>query len=69
MSSTLTIAGKTFGSRLLIGTARYPNQQIMLEALAASGAEIVTVAMRRVSVNSGGEGLFDLLRGLYLCMN
>jgi thiazole synthase len=59
----LFIAGKSFQSRLLIGTSRYPNQQVMLDALDASGAEIVTVSVRRVSLASGGEGLFDLLRG------
>jgi thiazole synthase len=57
----LTIAGKSFGSRLMIGTSRYPNQQVMMDAIEASGAEIVTVAVRRVSLESGGEGLFDLL--------
>ena len=61
----LTIAGKTFGSRLMIGTSRYPNQQIMLDAIEASGAEIVTVAVRRVSLDGGGEGVFDLLGGRY----
>ena len=57
----LTIAGKSFSSRLMIGTSRYPNQQVMLDAIEASGAEIVTVAVRRVSLDGGGEGLFDLL--------
>jgi len=57
----LKIAGKLFSSRFLIGTSRYPNQQIMLGAIEASGAEIVTVAVRRVSLDGGGEGLFDLL--------
>ncbi len=65
MSDQLTIAGKTFASRLFIGTARYPNQQIMLDAIEASGAEIVTVAMRRVSLDGGGESIFDLLRERY----
>ena len=57
----LKIAGKLFSARFLIGTSRYPNQQIMLGAIEASGAEIVTVAVRRVSLDGGGEGLFDLL--------
>ncbi len=57
----LTIAGKSFSSRLMIGTSRYPNQQVMLDSIEASGAEIVTVAVRRVSLDGGGEGLFDLL--------
>ena len=55
------IAGKRFSSRFLIGTSRYPNQQVMMDAIEASGAEIVTVAVRRVSQDSGGEGLYDLL--------
>ena len=61
----LVIAGKSFSSRLMIGTSRYPNQQIMLDAIDASGAEIVTVAVRRVSVDGGGEGLFDVLGDRY----
>jgi thiazole synthase len=64
-TNALTIAGKTFSSRLMIGTSRYPNQQIMLEAVQASGAEIVTVAVRRVSLESGGEGLFEVLGDRY----
>src|SRR5579859_3634462 len=64
MTDGLTIAGKTFQSRLLIGTARYPNQQVMLDSVEASGAEIVTVSMRRVS-REGGESIFDLLAGRY----
>lgn len=64
MEDQLTIAGQRFGSRLLIGTSRYPNQQVMLDAVVASGAEIVTVSMRRVS-REGGESIFDLLGGRY----
>ncbi len=63
MSGKLVIANKSFGSRLFIGSAGYPNQRVMLDAIEASGAEVVTVAMRRVSLDSGGESLFDLLRG------
>jgi len=46
----LVIAGKAFQSRLLIGTAKYPNPQTMLAAIKASGAEIVTVSIRRINV-------------------
>lgn len=67
-ADTLTIAGRSFGSRLMIGTSRYPNQQVMLDAIEASGAEIVTVAVRRVSLQSGGEGLFDALGGRYFLL-
>lgn len=45
------IAGKAFRSRLLVGTARYPNPQTMLAAIEASGAEVVTVAVRRINVH------------------
>lgn len=48
--SELVIASKTFRSRLLVGTARYPNPQTMLAAIEASGAEVVTVAVRRINV-------------------
>ena len=65
MIDPLTVAGRQFTSRLFIGTARYPNQQVMLDAIKASGAEVVTVAMRRVSVDGGGEGLFDVLGDNY----
>lgn len=44
------IAGMTFGSRLLLGTSGYPNQKSLLDAMAASGAEIATVAIRRVTL-------------------
>lgn len=46
----LTIAGREFGSRLLVGTGKYKDNGVMVEALAASGAEVVTVAVRRVDL-------------------
>lgn len=67
-SSPLTIAGKTICSRLFLGTARYPNQQVMLDALEASGAEIVTVAIRRVKFGAESETIFDLLKERYLIL-
>ncbi len=57
----LVIAGKTFGSRLLLGTAHYPNQQVMLDALEAGGTEIVTMSIRRVNPAAGGESLYGLI--------
>jgi thiazole synthase len=62
---SLTIGDTTFGSRLFIGSSRYPSQQIMLDALEASGAEVVTVSIRRASLDGAGESIFDLLRGRY----
>ncbi len=65
MPDQLVIANKSFDSRLIIGTARYPNQQVMLDAIEASGAQVVTVAIRRVSLDGAGESIFDLLGGRY----
>ncbi|HEX6737359.1 MAG TPA: thiazole synthase [Vicinamibacteria bacterium] len=50
-------------SRVLLGTARYPSLQVLLDSLAASGTELVTVALRRVAPEAGGgENLYALLR-------
>ncbi|MFA5787108.1 MAG: thiazole synthase [Actinomycetota bacterium] len=51
----LVIAGRTFASRLLIGTGKFSSYAIMRDALEASGAEIVTVALRRVDLSASGE--------------
>jgi len=48
LDSKLTIAGKTFTSRLMIGTGKYRTSEEMNAAFAASGAEIITVALRRI---------------------
>ena len=47
----LTIANKKFSSRLIIGTGKYKNMQECAKALEHSGAEIVTVAVRRVNIS------------------
>src|SRR5258708_31354778 len=57
----LVSAGRSFTSRLLLGTAGYPNRQVMLDALAASGAEIATASVRRISLQSYDESLTDLI--------
>jgi len=58
----LTIAGREFGSRLLVGTGKYKDNQVMVEALAASGAEVVTVAVRRVDLKrSTAEALLNFI--------
>ena len=51
----LIIAGREFKSRLLIGTGKYKDNRTMVEALAASGAEVVTVAVRRVDLKRSTE--------------
>src|SRR5215207_7107892 len=65
MNDPLVIAGVSFSSRLIAGTARYPNNQILLEALEASGAELVTASIRRISLDGYAESLVDLLGGRY----
>jgi thiazole synthase len=63
MTDPLKIADRTFQSRLFLGTAGYPNQQLMLEALAASGTELATASIRRISLAGEEETLIDLLAG------
>jgi thiazole synthase len=56
--TNLTLGSKEFSSRLIVGTGKYSTNELMREAIEASGAEIVTVAVRRVNL-SGGESLLD----------
>ncbi|WP_291423133.1 thiazole synthase [Deinococcus sp.] len=61
-SDPLTIAGKTFTSRLMLGTGKYHDFTVMRAALEASGTQIVTVAIRRVELKAPGhDGLLDAL--------
>ncbi|HQR04838.1 MAG: thiazole synthase [Proteobacteria bacterium] len=59
----LTIAGKTYRSRLLVGTGKYKDFAQTREAIVASGAEIVTVAIRRTNIGQepGQPSLLDAL--------
>ncbi len=52
---SFTVAGKQFTSRLIVGTGKYKDFAETKLAIEASGAEIVTVALRRVNVNSNGQ--------------
>src|SRR5215203_4665484 len=63
VSDPLVIAGRSFGSRLFLGSAGYPNRQVMLDAVAASGTEMVTASIRRISLAGEDESLTDLLAG------
>jgi thiazole synthase len=63
MSDPLIIAGHQFGSRLFLGSAGYPNRKLMLDAVAASGTEMVTASIRRISLAGDDESLVDLLAG------
>jgi len=56
------IAGRTFHSRLIVGTGKYPSHAIMAQAHEASGADMVTVAVRRVNISDRSkESLLDYI--------
>ncbi|HFE37901.1 MAG TPA: thiazole synthase [Gammaproteobacteria bacterium] len=63
MQDTLTIAGKTYNSRLLVGSGKYKDLDETQRATDASGAEIMTVAIRRTNIgqNPGEPNLLDVL--------
>src|SRR3982750_574259 len=57
-----TIADKTFTSRLFVGTGKYPSNAVMVQAHEASGAEMITVAVRRVNISDRSkESLLDFI--------
>ncbi len=58
----LIIAGHSFGSRLLLGTGKFSSNQAMAGALAESGTEIVTVALRRADLSGKGDPFADILK-------
>jgi thiazole synthase len=58
----LSIAGRSMGSRLLLGTGGFPSLELMAEAIRASGSELVTVALRRIDPQARGS-LVDVLEG------
>ncbi|HET7113259.1 MAG TPA: thiazole synthase [Pyrinomonadaceae bacterium] len=60
-SESLIIAGRVFSSRLIIGTGKYRSYEEMRAAHAASGAEMVTVAVRRVPLDRSSESFLDHL--------
>jgi len=59
--TNLVLGGKEFTSRLIVGTGKYSTLPSMRDAHAASGAEIVTVAVRRVSLPGAGESILDFI--------
>jgi len=62
MSETYTLGGRSFGSRLIIGSGKYASFEQNLACAEASGAEIVTVALRRTKLDAPkGQGLLDFL--------
>lgn len=66
------LGGKTLQSRLLLGTALYPSPEMMRQAIEASGAEVVTVSLRRQTPEAkGGNAFWEMIRhsGLHLLPN
>ena len=57
----LAIAGRLFGSRLVLGTGKFPSPEAMRDALEASGAEIVTVALRRADLSGKKDPFANIL--------
>ena len=60
-NDSLIIAGRTFRSRLIVGTGKYPSHPIMRAAHEASGTDMVTVAVRRVDISRRSESLLDYI--------
>jgi thiazole synthase len=58
---SLVIAGRTFKSRLFLGTGKFPSNESMRDALAASGTEIVTVALRRADLTGKRDPFANIL--------
>ena len=62
LDTPLVIAGREFRSRLMVGTGKYASNHLMVRAIEASGAEVVTVAVRRVDLDrSKDEGVLHHL--------
>ena len=59
--TNLVLGGKEFTSRLIVGSGKYSSNDVMREALEASGAEMVTVAVRRVNLGGTGESILDAI--------
>ena len=64
----LWLGGREFKSRLIVGTGKYPSNEIMREALLASGSDLVTVAVRRVKLPGKGESVLDHLESARLTL-
>jgi thiazole synthase len=61
-SDSLVIAGRTFASRLIVGTGKYSSPSVMVRAHEASGADMITVAVRRVNISDRSkESLLDYI--------
>ena len=61
MNDAFTLAGREYRSRLIVGTGKYRSFEETRRAVEASGAEIVTVAVRRVSLPGSGQSILDFV--------
>ena len=61
MNPPLVIAGRTFSSRLLLGTGKFSSNELMRDALEASGTQIVTVALRRADLSGTSDPFANIL--------
>jgi thiazole synthase len=62
LDTPFVIGGREFQSRLMVGTGKYASNEVMVQAIEASGAEVVTVAVRRVDLDrSKGDGILNHL--------
>jgi len=59
--TNLVLGGKEFSSRLIVGTGKYASNEIMRQAHEESGAQLVTVAVRRVSLPGSGDSILDFI--------
>lgn len=60
-----TVGGRRLQSRLLLGTARYPSPQVLADAVAASGTQVLTVGLRRLQPETGGgQAMWQRIRAL-----
>ena len=67
-SDTFTLYGTELHSRFLLGSAGYPSPEVLREAIAASGTQVVTVGLRRALAGEGDNGVVALIRdGLRAC--
>ncbi len=67
--SKLVIAGRKFNSRLMLGTGKFSSSDVMQKALEISGAEIITVALRRVDINNSQDDILKYIdRDKYLLL-
>ena len=69
MTDPLILGGRTFQSRLIVGTGKFSSPEVMADSLAASGAEMVTVAMRRIDLDAPADPITDFVdRDRYLIL-